>query len=193
MADEELKRVAGITRKILAFHRESARQVDTDVAALLDDALSLFSTEMKKKNVTVDKRFEQGRIVKVFPGEIRQVVVNLISNAIEASEEGGVLRVRMRSAARNGRPGVQILMCDRGRGIPADIRKRIFEPFYTTKELKGSGLGLWIAAGIISKHGGRISMRSSTKAGCSGTCFSIYLPVSPVADSAEGLSTRAMA
>jgi len=74
-------------------------------------------------------------------------------------------------------PGVRITVADTGSGIPLENRKHLFEPFYTTKKDVGTGLGLWITRGIVEKHGGMIHFRSKTRAGMSGTAFSLFLPL----------------
>ena len=67
-------------------------------------------------------------------------------------------------------------MADSGPGIPAQHRRNIFEPFFTTKGERGTGLGLWVSSGIVRKHGGTIRVRSSTRPGRNGTCFTVFLP-----------------
>ena len=91
----------------------------------------------------------------------------------------GTIAVHVRKASRgNHSPihGVRIAIADNGVGIPAENVARVFEPFFTTKGEQGTGLGLWVANGIISRLGGSIRMRSSVRPGMSGTCFSIFLP-----------------
>jgi signal transduction histidine kinase len=125
--------------------------------------------------------------VRNLPGELRQVVSNLVENAIQAAQDHGSIAVRLANATetRNSRrPGVRLTICDTGSGIRPENQKRVFEPFFTTKGERGTGLGLWVTRGIIEKHGGKIRLRSSVKPGASGTCFSVFLPmVSDVASS----------
>jgi signal transduction histidine kinase len=109
------------------------------------------------------------------------VLNNLIANAIDAMRQGGRLLVRAHDAPGHSpdgteRRGVRITIADTGHGMSAEVRARIFEPFYTTKELNGTGLGLWISAGIIARHHGRILLRSSEHPAHHGTVFCVFLP-----------------
>jgi signal transduction histidine kinase len=113
------------------------------------------------------------------PGEIRQVLANLLSNSIDAVPSGGVVRIRISAAcdwSGGGQPGARFTIADNGAGIPAGIREQLFEPFFTTKTDTGTGLGLWVSKGIVEKHGGSIHLRSSTQPGRSWTVFSLFLP-----------------
>ena len=106
-------------------------------------------------------------------------------SALEALPKGGQLTIRTRptrSWSPAGVEGVRVVVADTGCGKSEAARKQIFEPFFTTKQLGGSGLGLWLSLGIVSKHGGRIRLRTSTRSGSSGTCFSVVLPLAQSAD-----------
>jgi signal transduction histidine kinase len=114
-------------------------------------------------------------------GEIRQVLNNLVRNALDAMSDGGRLLVRVSPGCewKNYIPGVRITVADTGEGISEDMKGRLFELFQTTKELTGTGVGLWVSKGIIEKHGGTISVRSrqATPGKAGGTVFSIWLPI----------------
>jgi signal transduction histidine kinase len=105
-------------------------------------------------------------------GEIRQVVANLLSNAIDAVAADGRIVVRVREAANN----VRIVVADNGHGILPHHRERIFQPFFTTKRDVGTGLGLWVSKGIVEKHDGSVRLRTSTRNGVSGTTLVIDFP-----------------
>jgi signal transduction histidine kinase len=112
------------------------------------------------------------------PGELRQVLANLVGNAIDAMRTGGRLRIRVsehRSAAYH-RPFVRLTIADTGTGIPADVRPTIFEPFVTTKGETGTGLGLWVTSEIIKRNRWAIRVHTSRKLGATGTVFSIVIP-----------------
>jgi signal transduction histidine kinase len=99
---------------------------------------------------------------------------------VEACERGRSIRVKVRNSRSWSHPetrGVRILIADNGSGIQEGDRQQLFRPFFTTKGEKGTGLGLWVTQGIVRKHGGYIRLRSSTAAGRSGTCFSVFIPV----------------
>lgn len=172
-AGEELSRVARITKQTLAFHRETAVPMQVSLSDLLEGVINLFGPQVASHSVHIEKDFRFPGTLEAFPGELQQVFSNLLANALEAVPKGGKIRLRTRRVG----PGVRVLICDNGSGIPENIRKNIFDAFFTTKQLKGSGLGLWLTMGIIHKHRGGIRLRSITRPGRSGTCFSIILPL----------------
>ncbi|MBV9609263.1 MAG: CHASE3 domain-containing protein [Acidobacteria bacterium] len=179
-ARQELQRVLQITRNMLSMHREAQEPVAVKMTEMLDGVLSLYERKLKLSRIQVERRYDDPGEVLVFPGEVRQVVSNLLGNAVEAmGTRGGkvITHVYLDHERHNSdRPGVRVVIADDGPGIPEEHRKKIFEPFYTTKAEKGTGLGLWISQDIVQKHEGKMSMRSSTNPGRSGTVFSIFLP-----------------
>jgi signal transduction histidine kinase len=132
--------------------------------------------------VVVDRHLGENLEIRGYPGELRQLISNLILNAMDAMQEGGRLRLRVaRTHEYSGeqRSGVRITVADTGIGIkPVDL-PHIFEPFYTTKKDSGTGLGLWLAYGTVQKHGGWMRVASRTSPGNSGTVFAVFLPESP--------------
>jgi signal transduction histidine kinase len=117
--------------------------------------------------------------LQVNPGEIRQVFGNLISNALDAiGDRGGRLLVRCfeSSDRRTGAKGVRFAFSDSGDGMPKTVIPKIFEAFYTTKEAKGSGIGLWLSAEIVGKHHGKIRLRTRTSGLYRGTLIDVFLP-----------------
>ncbi|MGH9524473.1 MAG: PAS domain-containing sensor histidine kinase [Terriglobales bacterium] len=180
MAQDELKRMAHITRQMLGFYRDSADATRVDVGELLHGVLELYDRRIKNSGVTVEVRNEGAPQVNVFAGEIRQVISNLLINAIDAMPEGGRIVVRVHEAREwsdgQRRHGARLVIADNGPGIPEALKTRVFEPFFTTKGQKGTGLGLWVSEGIVQKHQGRLRVRSTQKEGRSGTCFCIFLP-----------------
>ncbi|MGH9588517.1 MAG: hybrid sensor histidine kinase/response regulator [Acidobacteriaceae bacterium] len=180
MAEQELERVAHITRQTLSFYRETSHPVMVSIRALLEEILELHKSQLYKSNIAVDRRYTSGGFVQGFPGELKQVLLNLVSNAIEAMPNGGRIRVHVGECPEApSRPrGVRIFVSDNGSGIdPADA-KRLFEPFFSTKSSKGTGLGLWISRGILQKYEGTIRFRSVCLGGRKVTCFSIFIPSS---------------
>jgi len=114
-------------------------------------------------------------------GEVRQVLSNLVANAIDAAPTQGVITIRTKTARANGTdvPGIQVTVADSGSGIDAALKNKIWEPFFTTKKDVGTGLGLWVSKQIIEKHGGSIRFRSSNH----GTLFVVFLPSMAAAQS----------
>jgi PAS domain S-box-containing protein len=195
-AAQELDRVAHITRQTLGFYRENSSPEQATTADILDDVLYLYGRKLQARDVKVMKDYKTTGRATVIKGEIRQVFSNLVANAIDAMPPGGTLRLRVtdwREWNNSGRSGVRITIADSGTGIARQHREKLFQPFYTTKKDIGTGLGLWIARGILEKHGGSIRIRSKTSPGESGTAFSIFLPAEPVAQngtSAESVAAR---
>ncbi len=177
IAQRELTRVSEITVQTLRFHRQQASATRVDLAELLQSILSLYSGRFLVRGVGVAWRLVPASPVFCIEGEIRQVLNNLVRNAIDAMSEGGRLQVRVRpECGRARRPGVRITIADVGEGISGEIMAHLFEPFYTTKDVTGTGLGLWVSKGIVDKHGGTIVVRTRTGER-HGTVFAIWLPV----------------
>jgi signal transduction histidine kinase len=145
-----------------------------DVNSVVEDTLLLFARQLERTGIRVYKD------LKVLPpalgsaDQIRQVLSNLVVNAKDSMNEGGVLRVRTRLVRKNGMTElIRILVGDSGCGISKPMLNSMFEPFVTTKGERGTGLGLWIVKGIIENHGGRLRVRSRV---AKGTVFSIDIP-----------------
>ncbi len=180
MAAEELARVTDLTCQSLSFFREVAEPKAVNVEETLESVLKVYGKRVEAKGITVIKQYRSNETIVSYPGEIRQVFATLLLNAMQATKAGGHITVRVRRASygiKRKTKGVRILISDTGIGIPAQNQVRIFEPFFTTKGEQGTGLGLWVAQGIVSRLGGSIQMRSSTHADKCGTCFSIFLPM----------------
>lgn len=181
MAQEEVARVARIARQTLAFYREPTVPVEVDVSELLNGLLELYTHKMQTRRITLEKRLETAASITASPGEIRQVVSNLLGNALDAVPEGGAIKVHVfqsRDWRHPWQEGVRISIADNGHGIRREHLHSIFDPFFTTKGEKGTGLGLWVSHGIVQKYGGTIHVHSSIRAGHSGTCFSVFFPQS---------------
>lgn len=180
LAEQELQRVSHITRQTLSFYRESKTPIAVEVTELLDDVIGLQERQLQLSHIKLQKRYFAPGMVHGFPVELRQVFLNLIANAIQAMPNGGRLRLSVRDAYdwNLRRRGISVSIVDTGSGVKAQDAKKLFEPFFSTKSTKGTGLGLWISKGIIQKYDGRISFRSlHTGSGCS-TCFRVFLPSS---------------
>jgi PAS domain S-box-containing protein len=182
LAEQEIGRLDSIAQQALGFVRESAAPERLDAAKLLDEVVQLYLRKLQQNRVTVEKQTDSDVQILGFPGELRQLFSNLILNALDAMKDGGRLRLRVvRTHEWSGeqRPGVRVTVADTGSGIPALALPHIFEPFYTTKKETGTGLGLWLAYGIVQKHTGWMRVTSRTTPGSSGTVFIVFLPESP--------------
>jgi PAS domain S-box-containing protein len=172
-ADSELARVARIAQQTLGFYRDTTRPLRINLTELLEGVVHLFGRKMEQKKIECTLDLEPDLLIFGLQGEVRQIFSNLLVNAIDASPRSSIT-LRARPAVRNGRPGVAVLIADRGTGIPVSARQHMFTPFFT-KHLVGTGLGLWVTRGIIEKQGGSIRFRTST-AGVTGTVFRVFLP-----------------
>jgi len=144
--------------------------------------VQLYQRKLQTQKVSLERQSGGDLEVLGYPGELRQLFSNLILNAMDAMKDGGRLRlrvVRAREWSNGRRNGVRVTIADTGSGIQAADQPHIFEPFYTTKKETGTGLGLWLAYGIVQKHSGWIKVASRTNPGCSGTVFAVFLPESP--------------
>ncbi len=179
MADQELQRVSHITKQTLSFYRESKRPIPVMIHELVDDVLELQQREIQIRRIHVRKKYASTIPVHGFPVELRQVILNLITNAIHAMPGGGQLHVYVRQATdwAAEKHGIALTISDTGIGIRREDAERLFEPFYSTKSAKGTGLGLWISKGIIQKYGGQINFRCYTHKNGSITCFRVFIPL----------------
>ncbi len=178
LGEEELLRVAHIVRQTLGFYRESQQPTLVSVADVLNNVLELQSRHLQINRIELDRRYQTDAMVFGFPVELKQVLLNLIGNAVQAMPEGGRLRVRVREHTdpRTQLRGVAVSICDNGSGIHPESAKKLFEPFFSTKSAKGTGLGLWISKGIVQKHDGTIQFRSIQTSRGHATCFRVFLP-----------------
>jgi PAS domain S-box-containing protein len=171
MANEELRRVGHIVSQTLGFYRESSTPQPVDLSALVNDVLALYQRKLDARQIRVTRNMESV-IVEGVAGELRQVAANLLSNALDAMEPYGVLAVEVRLQ----REQVSLSISDTGHGIATPLLEHIFEPFFTTKRDAGTGLGLWVAKGIVEKHRGQLDVMSSQKEEDHGTAFVMTLP-----------------
>lgn len=178
-ADQELARVAEITRQTLRFYREPSHPVDTEVGGVLRSVLVLYNSRLLAANVSVQVEIgDDAATVLASPGELRQVIANIVGNAIDAMRRGGRLRVRTSvRSCWDGKQCVRLTIADTGSGIPSSLLPAIFEPFVTTKGETGTGLGLWVTGEILRRNGWNIQVRSRCGPLQSGTVFSITMPL----------------
>jgi PAS domain S-box-containing protein len=170
---EEINRVSDVAKQSLGFFRDNKKPGSFDVCALLDNVVALYRPLLDQRKLRLDRDYTGSCRIFGSSSEIRQVLTNLLRNAIEAVEPGGVIQLRMRHT-QSGM--LRILVADNGRGISPQTRTRLFQPFVTSKGTAGNGLGLWVSHGIIAKHGGRIQVKTCDIPGRSGTVFAVTLP-----------------
>jgi len=189
MAEHEAHRIAEITQQTLRFYRQSTLPTRAKMSELLDSVLTLFHGKLEALNIQVERDYNPELDVFCFAGEIRQVFANLVGNAIDAISAGGRLFIRARRSRSWKDPaqtGVRFLVADTGEGMEPAVRERAFEAFFTTKEVTGTGLGLWVSQEIIVKHNGLVHVRSRTasqdpaaQGKTSGAVFQLFIPDNP--------------
>jgi PAS domain S-box-containing protein len=177
-AQSELSRVCQIATQTLRFHRQAVRATHVTAEELVTAVLNLYQGRLTNSSIHVEASYETASTILCFENDIRQVLNNLIANAIDAMRQGGRLIVRAHDITdrRSGCKGIRITIADTGHGMSPAVRARVYEPFYTTKELNGTGLGLWISSGIVNRHQGRLTFRSTEHPIHHGTVFSLFLP-----------------
>jgi len=170
----ETQRLAEMLRNMLSFSKpEEEKRRPVKINELVEGILLVMEKQMKESNIKVETYFDQTLPeVMASTNQMRQVMLNLLKNAKEAMPKGGILTVRTNREDRK----VMVAIQDTGVGVPEELRDKIFEAFFTTKQkVKGVGLGLSVCYGIIKDHGGEIKVESEVD---KGTTFTILLPVS---------------
>ena len=183
LADQELARVTEITKHTLRFYREPSHPSTIDLVKVLDSVLSLYNSRLNAAGVQVNRQILASSVLLTASlGELRQIIANIIGNALDAMRTGGRLAVRISTedlSWRRGRNMARLTIADNGTGIPHHLLSRIFEHFVTTKGETGTGLGLWVTAELARKNGWTIRVQSCARQPRTGTTFSILLPLQP--------------
>jgi PAS domain S-box-containing protein len=176
MAQQELNRTLQISRAMLGLYREPKAPVEVELRELLASVLLLLDRQLKDQSVKVVRKLGESVSVQGFPGELRQVFTNLITNGADAAGPGGRVQVLLENSPTDSRPGAIVTISDSGPGIPPELQTKLFQPFFTTKGEQGTGLGLWVSRGIVEKHGGTIELSNSSDAAFPGALVRVYLP-----------------
>ena len=178
MAGEELNRVALLTTQSLRFYRQSSQPTAIRPTDLVSAVLDVYSVKLTNLNLVLERQYSTCESIVCLESEIRQVVSNFVRNAMDALEaKPGRILVRVREATEweNETKGVLITVADTGYGMSDETKERLYTAFHTTKEQKGTGLGLWVSKEIVDRHHGKIRVRSRQLAP-SGTVFELFLP-----------------
>lgn len=181
MAEHEARRISEITQQTLRFYRQSTMPTRASMSELLDSVLSLYQGRLNSLGIRVERRYEPEMDLFCYAGEMRQVFANLIGNAIDATPSNGRILIRARRSRNwqsSGDAGIRFVIADTGTGMDSEVRRHAFEAFFTTKEVTGTGLGLWVSHEIIVKHRGLVHLRSRIAANgdASGTVFQVFIP-----------------
>jgi signal transduction histidine kinase len=169
----ELSRLTHIARQTLGFYRELTGPADFDLNESVDDTLAVYRQRFGAKRIRIERDFCDGISLRAVKGEIRQVISNLLVNALEAMPVAGTLRLE---TAALDEKHIVLRVIDNGSGISREALPRVFDAFFTTRVGTGTGLGLWVSENIVRKHGGRIEVTTSTEPGQQGTMFEVTLP-----------------
>jgi len=177
-AELELRRISIIANQTLRFHKQASKPQAITCLNLFSPTLSVYEARLKNAGITVEKRERANEPVECFEGDIRQVLSNIVTNAIDAMPNGGRLLVRSREGTdwRTGRRGLVLTLADTGTGMAPEVQSKMYEAFFSTKGIGGSGLGLWISSDIMHRHQGRISIKSSQRESRTGTVVTLFLP-----------------
>lgn len=178
IADQELARVGHIAQQTLGFYRDTSSPQTIQLEELIKGVVSIYERRLKYKRIRLDQQLEPDLNIFGRKGDLKQVLSNLLTNAIDASPNHGNIIVRIRKSTdwQNGAPGVRITVADSGTGMSPETRAKAFSAFFTTKAEVGTGIGLWVTRNILEASGGAIRCRSSQKIPC-GTVMSMFLPL----------------
>lgn len=173
-AEDELARLCHITRLTLGFVRTSESRTELALSEVVDSALSIFRTRYEAKQIDIRRSYQPGVCITAAHHELRQIITNLIANAIDAlSSPGAIIAIHI-SRQQNS---AVLLVEDNGSGIDAPHLARIFDPFFTTKKDVGTGIGLWVTRELVEKNGGRITAFSEGLPSGMSTQFRIEFPL----------------
>ena len=191
MAQQEIARVTQISRSMLSLYRESTAPIPINIREILSGTLVLLDHRVQDLQSTVSLNAPENLTVHGFPAELRQVFTNLVINAVEAAGASGHVEVRAKHVLPADAPatdrhtdGVLVEITDDGPGISDAASLKLFQPFFSTKGEQGTGLGLWVSRGIVSKHGGMINLesRKDTRGAVARVFLSTQPVISPGAD-----------
>ncbi len=161
MAENELERISSITKQTLQFYRDPVLPVAIEAREILDEVLRLFSSRLMSKHIETSLRVDPGTVFEAIKGEIRQVLINLVNNAIDAVSSEGRIDIEAKPTSHAGDPAVEVCVHDNGSGISPEQAAQLFTPFFSTKGAHGTGLGLWVSKGIAEKHGGTLRLATT--------------------------------
>ena len=191
-AERELARVAHMTRQTLGFYRETHEARPMELAQIMDSVLELYANKIKAKEIAVDRRYNFCPPIIGIPGEIRQAMANLISNAMDAVGNRGKILLQIECTQERGERVAEIAIQDDGPGIPSEVMEHIFEPFFTTKRDVGTGLGLYVTRQIAGRHGGTLEVRpAGGTGGMRGACFVLRIPIDHIPEAAGQMPSQA--
>jgi len=175
----EVERISRIVAQSLSYYRTDRTPTRVSLGELVQESVSIFGGKFAHARIVLNGDISADTEITGFVSELRQMIDNLLLNALEAMPEGGTLRISVRPSCDprdHDRRGARLTIADSGCGISRQHLSRIFQPFFTTKADKGTGLGMWVVHGLAAKHEGRIQLRSSQEGPRQGTTVSLFFP-----------------
>lgn len=176
MAENELTRISSISKQTLQFYRDPSTASDVVAREIVEEVTKLFQSRCSAKNVTIVANVPQEIVFRAVKGEIRQALINLVNNAIDAVPLHGHVWLSACRVIQNGESMVRIMVEDDGPGVTAEQASKLFQPFFSTKGSHGTGLGLWVSKGIVEKHRGSIEFTRERRNGKQRTVVSLTVP-----------------
>ena len=179
LAHEEIQRLTVLLREALDPYHEATRRQEISIPELLDEIVDLYKSRFNAGGIAVETHYCEDGHLAVFPQQLRRAFSNLLLNAADAVAAGGRIQVRVRRAREwsgQARRGIRVTFADNGGGINSHDLHNVVLPFFSTKGVQGSGMGLAIVQDVVRKHGGVLRVRSTTRPGRSGSVFAIFLP-----------------
>lgn len=177
-ADAELRRVSAIANQTLRFHKQSSQPQAITARELFSTVLALFEGRLRNSGIVIETSYRAQQAIVCFEGDVRQVLNNLMGNAIDAMDFGGHLIIRSHDAVdwATDRKGIVLTIADDGCGMSMEVVRNLFEPFFTTKGIAGTGLGMWVSKEVVDRHKGTLRVRSSQRPEYCGSVFRLFLP-----------------
>ena len=179
LAREEIQRLTLLVRESLDAYHDTARRQEVSIPELLDELVELYKTRLNVGSIAVETHYCEDGYLAVFPQQLGRAFSNLLLNAADAISPSGRIQLRVRRAhewSGKARRGIRVTFADNGSGITSHDLHNILLPFYSTKGVEGNGMGLAIVKDVVNQHGGVLRVRSTTRAGRSGSVFAIFLP-----------------
>ena len=179
LAREEIQRLTLLVRESLDAYHDTARRQEVSIPELLDELVELYKTRLNVGSIAVETHYCEDGYLAVFPQQLGRAFSNLLLNAAAAISPSGKIQLRVRRShewSGKARRGIRVTFADNGSGITSHDLHNILLPFYSTKGAGGNGMGLAIVKDVVNQHGGVLRVRSTTRAGRSGSVFAIFLP-----------------
>ena len=176
---DEIRRLVMFIRDNQGTDHAAAVRQQTDIPGLLREIIDLYRAHFDARHIAIETRFCRDGDIAVFPRPLRRAFSNILLNAGDAVSPGGRIQVRVCRAhewSGDKRCGVRVSFADNGCGVSADDLPKIFEPFFSTKGSRGTGMGLSIVKDAVDQQGGVLRVRSTTRPGGSGSVFTMFLP-----------------